>query len=105
MPQRSFDVSTSIVQVVPYNDRRLSLSFWNNGSATVFISVDPSNVAAQGFPMPTGAGLTFLQLDGDEPWLAYFAIADSGTQDVRISEGYGGIGAPFQQPSPLVNGV
>jgi len=55
--------------------------------------------------MPTGAGLTFLQLDGDEPWLAYYGIADSGTQDVRISEGYGGIGTPFQQPSPLINEV
>ena len=105
MPQRSFDVSTSIVQVVPYNNKRLSLSFWNNGSATVYISVDPQNVLAQGFPMPTGAGLTFLQLDGDEPWLAYFGVAASGDQDVRISEGFGGVGAPFQQPSPLLNEV
>ena len=52
MPQRAFEVGTAIIQVVPYNNKRLSLSFWNNGSATVYISVDPQNVLLQGFPMP-----------------------------------------------------
>tara|TARA_Y100000310_G_scaffold335926_1_gene419171 strand:- start:2644 stop:2871 length:228 start_codon:yes stop_codon:yes gene_type:complete len=66
----------------------------NNGSVTITISQDEGNIAAQGFPLTAGGGATLNRRQGDEPELALFAVADSGSQNVRIHEGLGDVDLP-----------
>lgn len=82
-------VGTTEIQLTPYNPRRKSLVIFNNGSLTVFISQDPANIAAQGFPLTPGGSAAFVDIEGDEPELAIYAVSTGVGQDMRIVEGYG----------------
>jgi len=89
MPNRSVVVDTNTRQLCSYHPDRLTLEFYNNGAATVFFSQDPQNVAAQGLPLAPGASVSMASIEGDEPYMAYHAVAASGSNDVRVYEGYG----------------
>lgn len=82
-------VDTTERMVVAYNKRRKSLVIENNGTARVFVSQDPANIAADGFPLDPGWSIGLQTVEGDEPELAMYAVASSGTQDVRVVEQFG----------------
>lgn len=78
---------TSVIEpFVSYNPRRRGFSIFNNGSDTFFVSADPSNVAADGFPVAAGVTLTMLEEDDDEPWMAHYAVSSAGDINARVQE-------------------
>lgn len=89
MPFRPVTVTTTSEAHVAYNRERRSLQVFNNGTAEIQLSQNPSNVATDGTPLIPGAVAVLLRSDGDEPELAMYMVADSGSQDVRIVEGLG----------------
>lgn len=82
-------VTTVVESVVDWNPRRRGIAFFNNGSATVFVSQDETNVAADGFPVAPGVTILFSSDEHDEPEMALFAVADSGSQNCRVQESVG----------------
>jgi hypothetical protein len=89
MPMRAVSVGTTPTEIAEYNPLRLALAIHNDGNDRVFVSHDPQNVSSQGWPLDPGVMVSFSVADGDQPWLRLFAQAASGTQPVRIYEGYG----------------
>jgi hypothetical protein len=83
------DVGTSTVLLVPYHHKRKSLVILNNGTADVYISNDPLEVSTRGLKLAPGVAVSETVAEGDEPYLQIYAEAVTGTQDVRIIEGYG----------------
>jgi len=82
-------VTTTTDRLVSYNPRRKSLVIVNIGTATIFVSNDPANVATFGFPLGVGGSIGLTKQEGDEPELEMYAVAVSGSEDVRIMEGIG----------------
>jgi len=81
-------VTTEVTQLVPYNPRRTAIVVYNFGSARIFVSDNPANVLAEGFPLEPGASFSLVKADGDDPTPALYAQAETGTQDIRISESF-----------------
>lgn len=82
-------VTTEERMITAYNKRRLSLVIHNNGTARVFVSQDPANIAANGFPLDPGWSIGLQTVEGDEPALPIYGVSSSGSQDVRVVEQYG----------------
>ena len=82
-------VTTTIEPVVTYNPKRKGLALFNNGTVTVFVSQDPSNVASDGFPVAASVAIIFSSEDDDEPELALYAVTESGSADCRVQESIG----------------
>lgn len=89
MAFRGETVTTTTGPIASYNKRRRSLGIFNRGNVVIFVSQDQGNIATDGWPIEGGAGAVFLTEDGDLPELQMFAIADSGSQNIRIQEGFG----------------
>lgn len=88
MPMFTVVVPTTVVEILPYNDRRISLAFSNVGANRAFLSNDPTNVDSNGFPIDPGQSLSFTVTDGDEPQWQWWAIATGGPTSLRVYEGY-----------------
>ncbi len=88
MPMFSVVVPTATVELLPYNDRRVSLAITNVGAYRAFLSNDPTNVDSVGFPIDPGQSLSFSVSDGDEPQWQWWAVAYGGSTTLRIYEGY-----------------
>lgn len=89
MAYRAVTVDTTTREIIPYRADRTSLVMLNNGTDDIYISNDPQNVATNGFRVGPGVVVSLTVADGDEPELAIWAVASSGSQDVRIIEQYG----------------
>jgi len=87
---RQVNVGTVAVQVVPYNPKRTCLSIMNNGDAKVYVSQDPQKILQEGFPLDPGRYISLIKALGDDPTIEIWAQAETGTQDVRIEEEFGG---------------
>lgn len=81
--------STETVALAPWNGERSNLAIWNFGTDTIFVSVDRINVAAEGWPILINTGLSYVWVDGDDSEEALYAVANSGTQDIRVIEQFG----------------
>ena len=88
MPMKRVSVTTAVTEIAEYNPRRVSLAIHNDGTDRVFLSNDAVDVSGQGWPLDPGVMVSFSVADGDQPWLQLFAVANSGTQPLRIYEGY-----------------
>ena len=88
MAFRFIGVTSTIEMGAADNPVRRSLGFFNNGSVDVYVSTNRVNVSTEGWVIAPGAGVVFLAIDGDDVDLAHFLAADSGTQNVRIQEGF-----------------
>jgi len=73
--------STEPVQVVKSNPRRKALLLYNNGSATIYLLSAQNKRATDGIPIPTNSAY-----QNDDCYGPYWAIAASGTQDLRVEE-------------------
>jgi hypothetical protein len=60
----------------------------NVGTAKVYVSDNQVDVSTAGWPLDAGASVSFIRAFGDDTRIALFAIAESGTQDVRVQEGW-----------------
>lgn len=65
------------------------MGVFNTGTDTVFIGQNVVGLTTTGIPCLAQQGLIFNRLDGDEPELDYFVVANSGTQNLRVFEGLG----------------
>jgi hypothetical protein len=88
MPMKSVTVGTTVTQIVPYNDKRLSLAIQNNGGSRVFVSENEVSVLEQGWPLDPGVMISLSVADGDQPWWAMYAIAVTSPTELRIYEGF-----------------
>ena len=82
-------VTTVETELTAYNKSRTSISIMNLGVNRVFISQNPANIAAEGWPLDPGWAIGLSVIDGDEPDLALHAVAGVGSNNVRIVEQYG----------------
>jgi len=71
--------TTTAAQLLPTNDKRVSVLIWNNGTATVYLGNDATVTPTTGFPL--GAGLGLEDNQSSDPW---WAVTSSGTGDLRI---------------------
>lgn len=97
MAFRQEDVGTITLQILSWNSRRKVVTILNNGTDFITIHDSRANVAANGFPVIAGEVVTFTVEDGDDPRLQLYAVANSGTQDIRIYEGFGAQGQAFEE--------
>ena len=88
MATKAVSVGTTRVQIVAVNIKRTGVVFRNRGGAEVFISRDKTNIAVQGFPIPSGGFASFLELEGDDTVNAIYALTTAGTADIRINESF-----------------
>ena len=87
MSYRAVTVSTTPTIIASYNPRRISLTILNYSSTTVFISINPTNIISEGFPIDPGVVITLAREDGDNPEYAFYAQTISGYAELRIQEG------------------
>jgi hypothetical protein len=85
---RAVSVPTTVVQLASYNPRRTAIVIINNGTATVYISDNQADVSTQGFPLASGASFSLIKADGDDPTVALYGVASTGTQDIRVAESW-----------------
>jgi len=83
---RAVSVGNKITQIVPYNPDRVVLAVFNVGNYVAYISPDMVDVDKKGFPINPGVGITWKKVEGDKPEVALWAIAPSGTTELRIWE-------------------
>jgi hypothetical protein len=86
---RRQEVSTSVVQIVPYNEARTTLLIRVESGGPCFISNDPMDVQTKGYPLYSGEYISFLRRDGDIPEFELFAVSPTTTTVLKIIEGYG----------------
>jgi hypothetical protein len=86
---RPVTVATSRTPIVDWNPERTSWTLVNNGSVVLTISQDESNIAADGIPIEAGAGASMDFEGGDDPRIALYGVAASGTTNVRVQESFG----------------
>ena len=91
MPTRPVTVTTSPEVVLPYNNQRTTASLANEGSATVFVSEDETNITANGYPIAAGGALDLIRALGDEPQNTLFIQSSAGGEDVRVLEAFGAL--------------
>lgn len=89
MPMRPFSATTTIQQLLSFNSRRRVVNIFNNGTDFVVISQDQVGTLANGVPIPVGTSATLKRINGDEPELNLYVVANSGTQNLRVFEGFG----------------
>jgi len=82
-------IGTTTVKICSYNPKRRSITIYNQGSGTLYISQDPTRVFVDGFPVPNSAVVTLLKEDGDQPELDLYGMADKPSTVIRIQEGFG----------------
>jgi hypothetical protein len=87
MSYRAITVTTNPTVIASYNPRRISLTIVNVGNNDVYISIDPQNIVANGFPLSPGMILTLVREDGDKAEYAFYAQTLTGTAELRIQEG------------------
>jgi hypothetical protein len=89
MPFRLELVGTTVRQVVLYNPKRKTVSLENTGDYDIYIRDQPTEVKEKGWRLTPGRYVTFAEVDGDDPRLALWAVADAENQPLRIYEGFG----------------
>jgi hypothetical protein len=82
-------VDTVPRELAAYNPKRVGIVIFNNGTGRIYISENPANIIDTGFPLENGASFSLLKVDGDDPTVALWAQAESGTQDIRVAESWG----------------
>ncbi len=95
MPWRAVTLTPGAREVAGDNRRRRTLSVANNGGGTAFLSQDPSNVLAFGFPIGVGQVITLTREDGDEPDLPLYGDTAAASIDLRVQES---VGLPIPLP-------
>lgn len=90
MVYKSVVVGTTPTLLCPFNNKRVSLTLHNNSSVNVYISQDPANIREQGMVLVPHGYASLVKVEGDEPQYAMYAVAETGTADVRVHEGVSG---------------
>lgn len=75
----ALQVGTQPKQLVAKDEKRTTFLVYNNGSVTVYILSAQTMTAADGMPVIAGASY-----ENDSSTAAFWIIAASGTQDVRV---------------------
>lgn len=75
----SINVTTKVVQLVSEDPKRTGLLVYNNGSATVYLLSAQNLKATDGIPIAAAGSYS-----NKESYNAYWIVAESGTQDVRV---------------------
>jgi len=65
-----------VVNIVPFNPKRITIGIFNVGNYDVYISPDQTDVRAKGFPVKAGGGIIFKRKDGDKTEYALYGIAE-----------------------------
>jgi len=83
MPKRTFDmqVPTTSVKLMDANPKRKAYSIVNNGSNTIYLGANSGVTTESGEPLLPGE-MVSDDTDDEDVW----ALAASGTQDVRVTE-------------------
>lgn len=89
MPSRATTLTTTSRNIVEYNPARSSLLVQNNGTDRVFLSENPVSVLTDGLILDVGDTYEKNYRNGEEPELSMFAVANSGSQNIRITEQFG----------------
>jgi len=82
------NVSTSAIQIVPFDATRMSLLIRNASGGICFIGTSAKTPDVNGFPLNEGDSLSFKVVDGDASEVAFYAIAPSGDANLRIVMSY-----------------
>lgn len=78
-------LSTTAIQVIPFNARRVAFSILNmDSSITVYISPDPLMTALTGYPVYPNESIEFYKKFGDDTRIPRYMIAASGTPVVAV---------------------
>lgn len=101
MPTRPVTVGTTPTSILSYNNKRTTASFTNNGTATIFVSEDQSDLATNGYPIVAGGALDLIRAFGDEPQLEWFGLVAAATQNLRVLEGFGMLPLLIEPPSSM----
>jgi len=82
-------ITTAVGRPVDFASGRSSVAIFNNSTETIFLGVDESLTTSNGIPLKAGQIIVFSRDFGDNPDLARYAVAASGSNNVRISEEFG----------------
>jgi hypothetical protein len=82
-------VDTTVRNIVPFNPKRVVLIIVNNGDVTAYLSENQVNVVEGGLPLPPGASIQLLKVDGDDPRYAWYGQTASQSTELRIYEVFG----------------
>jgi len=82
-------VTTTVTRIVDYSSKRTVVMIYNNSSVVIYVGVGKGLTTQNGFPIAPNQGAVFAREFGDDPTLSYYAVAESGTADVRVWEGFG----------------
>ena len=82
-------VGTTVTRIVDYSAKRTVVMIYNNSNVVIYLGVGKELSTANGFPIAPNQGAVFAREFGDDPTVAYYAVAESGEADVRVWEGFG----------------
>ncbi len=82
---RQETVTTDAREIVSQSPKRTSLAVHNLGVGTIYIAADNQVTTSSGFPIRSGASLSFAEIFGDDTTLAYWAIG-TGSDIIAIME-------------------
>jgi|YNPMSStandDraft_1061717.scaffolds.fasta_scaffold30139_3 hypothetical protein len=86
---RRQEVSSEVIQIVPYNEVRTTLLIRVESGGPCYVSNDSKDVQDKGYPLNTGEYISFLRRDGDIPEFELFGVAPTTPAVLKIIEGYG----------------
>lgn len=76
-----------VKQIASYNPYRKLILFWNESSAIVYISTEPTYVKENGIPLYPQESIVFDVADADAPESMFFAqCQENSTCTLRIYE-------------------
>lgn len=85
----AFTVASVVLRIADWAGLRSSLTIYNNSTNVVYLGSDESLTTSNGMPLPVGMGIVFAREYGDDPSQAVYAVAASGSNNVRLWEGFG----------------
>jgi hypothetical protein len=88
MAYRSVTVGTAPTLIAAYNPKRDVLVLRNYAGSTCFIHDSQVDITTKGFPLAESEVTSFLEKDGDEPWVELWGQTVSGTADIRVYESF-----------------
>lgn len=81
--------TTAVVQLTSYNKDRTSIIISpTTALSTIYVSTAPNVSTATGTPIKQGANGCVAAVFGSDPRLIYYAISDTASTDVRVTEGF-----------------
>ncbi|MDE1871735.1 MAG: hypothetical protein KGI06_05860 [Candidatus Micrarchaeota archaeon] len=104
MTNYAVEVTTNVTEIAPFSRDRTTISIFNNGNVTCYVSQDQQNIIDDGYPLEPGASITFKGSPNTSPQDPIYGQCTSLSTDLRVKEVYQGEDVTVTSAPPTVAG-